>query len=153
MLLFSFTDWGWNKHKSQSKVPDKATSPISVSKQFNIKQIWQKRQWEIWNSSPRYITDAGNIQGRISDKTVLQFCLLFGCRFQQLSAELLQGCWSRRFRSYQARGKAEWVPEQKARIYFLPKAHLSLPAALFVQLFASSEALEAVSVPMGLEAY
>lgn len=42
------------------------------------------------------------------------------------------------------------MSEQKGRIYFLPKAHLSPPAALFVQLFASSEALDAVCVLMGL---
>lgn len=51
------------------------------SQSSSYKANLTKLQWEIWNSSPRYITDAGNIQGRISDKAV-QFCLLFGCRFQ-----------------------------------------------------------------------
>lgn len=51
------------------------------SQSSSYKADLTKLQWEIWNSSPRYITDKGNIQGRISDKTV-QFCLVFGCRFQ-----------------------------------------------------------------------
>lgn len=82
-----------------------------------IKQFWQNYNGKIWNSSPRYIMDAGNIQGWIS----VQFCLVFGYRFQQFSAEPLQGCWSwRLFKATKPEGGLdEYLHRGQGFIYFL----------------------------------
>lgn len=49
----------------------------SISHKANL----TKRQKEIWNSSPWYIVDERNVQGRIADKTA-PLRMVLGCQFQ-----------------------------------------------------------------------
>lgn len=87
MLLFSLTDWGWDKHKSQSKVPDKATSSTSVSKQFNTKQIWQNYS----GKSETHLPDTSQMQETFKDEFLRKQCSSASCLAVDFNS-CLQNC-------------------------------------------------------------